>query len=310
MPLVSLEQHIEARGLDENPTANVDLSQLSGLSAEELAAFKRGWAGIIDERKRDILGRLIALSEQSIEHDFSAVFRSCLEDADEGVRETAARGLEDCEDRSSIRPLIRLLGEDPAPNVRAAAAMSLRRFAELAQNGELLSKDRERLKGALLSVVDRADEDAEVRRRVIEAAAFLDAPDLEQIIGEAHRSGDDRLRQSAIYAMGASSNRRWLPAVLDDMLDERPSMRYEAAGACGRLGDESAAPHLIRLLDDEDPEVRTAAVLALGDVSGPLAKGALLRCLQRQDEVLKEAAQTALDAIELDEDPLGLRFQL
>ena len=307
---MELEKYLENLGRDDSPSENVDLSRLSGLTTEELNVFKSGWAGIPGGHKEVVLSRLIELSEHDIELDFSAVFRDCLEDANELVRERAARGLEDCEDRRSIRPLIRVLTDDPVSKVRTAAAMSLRKFAELAQNGKILSKDRDRLQTALLSVIERTGEDAEVRRRSIEAVAFLDGPEVERIIGEAHSSNDQRLMQSAIYAMGMTYSSRWLPTVLDDMLDERPAIRYEAAGACGNLGDESTAPHLIRLLDDEDSEVQIAAVLALGAIGGPLAKRVLRGCLQQDDEALEAAAQTALDAIEFDEDPLGLRFQV
>ena len=65
-------------------------------------------------------------------------------------------------------------------------------------------------------------------------------------------------------------------------------MRYEAANACGALGDESTVPHLFRLIDDDDFEVQISAIQALGNVGGSLATRALLQCLETGDEALEE----------------------
>ncbi len=86
-------------------------------------------------------------------------------------------------------------------------------------------------------------------------------------------------------------------------------MRFEAANACGMLGDESIVPHLISLFEDDDVEVQAAAVQALGQIGGQLAKRALQQAVKTADETVEEAAQAALAEIEFDEDPLGFRFQ-
>ena len=109
--------------------------------------------------------------------------------------------------------------------------------------------------------------------------------------------------------MGRSSNTRWLPIVVKEFHHEDSAIRYEAAIACGQLGDESTVPHLIGLIKDEDAQVQLSSVQALGTIGGALAKRALLQCLKLDDEALEEAAQAALDGIEFDEDPLSVRFQ-
>jgi HEAT repeat protein len=93
------------------------------------------------------------------------------------------------------------------------------------------------------------------------------------------------------------------------MDDEDPAVRFEAANACGQLGDESTVPHLISLIKDEDVEVQVSAVQALGTTGGALAKRALLMCVQQEDEPVAEAARSALENLEFDDSPLGLRFQ-
>jgi HEAT repeat protein len=138
----------------------------------------------------------------------------------------------------------------------------------------------------------------------------MESPEIEEIIRDAYDSGVSELVQSALHAMGRSSHPQWLPTVMSDMGHEHPAIRYEAASAAGLLGDETTVPHLIKLIEDDDLEVQLAAVRALGTIGGSLAKRALNQCLKLDDEALEEAAQAALEDLELDDDPLGIRFGL
>ena len=287
------------------PPRHADLIQLSGLSTDEVVGFRSSWASLSEDRKCEILIRLAELGEDNLEFDFTAVLRACLTDGNETVREQATRGLWECEDRVVIRPLVSLLANDPAAEVRSATAITLGKFAELARDGKLLERDGSRILEALLAVVDRDDEYLEVRRRAIEAVACFDVPVVEDLITEAYNDGATELKQSAIFAMGRTSNTQWLPTVLNDIDDVEPAIRFEAANACGLLGDESTIPHLLDLIDDEDFQVQTSAVEALGSIGGPLARRALLQCLKLGDESLGDIAQEALDSIESDEDPIG-----
>ena len=211
-------------------------------------------------------------------------------------------------DRRSIRPLVDLLKEDTSAKVRAAAGLTLRRFGNLAQSGNLIARDVNRIRDALIFVIGRPGEDIEVRRRAIEAVSSFDFPELDDIILDAYRSGDPILVQSAIFAMGQSSQAKWMPTVLAEIEGDNPAVRYEAAIAVGLLGEQSDVPDIIRLLDDEDYEVQTAAVRSLGIIGGNLAKQALLQCRQSDDEVIQDAAREALELLEFDEDPLGFKF--
>jgi HEAT repeat protein len=196
---------------------------------------------------------------------------------------------------------------DRSVKVRVAAAMSLGNFVDMAQDGKLLSRDGDRMREAFMAVIDNVHEEPEVRRRSIEAVASFQTPEIEKIIRQAYEGEDSKLRQSAVYAMGRNSDTMWLPLIMEELEDPDAAMRYEAANACGALGDESTVPHLIRLIDD-DFEVQISAIQALGNVGGSLAKRALLQCLKMGDEALEKAVQTALSNIEFDEDPLGFQF--
>ncbi len=285
------------------------LLKLSDLSSDESDEFEDAWPAISMEVRRDILGKLTELAEDNLELDFNAAFRSCLADVDDGVRELAARGLWECDDRKIIRPLVGLVKGDPSAKVRAAACITLGRFTALAQEGKLSSRDEESIRSALVAVISPGEE-LEVRRRAVEAVACLPDPGVLEIIKEAYTSGVPELKQSSIYAMGRSSNVVWLPIVLKEMEDPSPPIRYEAATSAGLLGDETVAPHLISLLTDDDHTVQLAAIAALGSVGGALAGQALHKCLESDDEAIQEAADEALREIEFDEDPLSLTFDV
>ena len=306
---MTLEKYMKEIGDEDKPLKHSGLLQLSGLSSDEMVNFKATWSQLSGSRKCETLGGLVELCEDNIEVEFSSVFLACLDDDDDQVRETAARGLWECDDRVIIRPLISLLEDDPSAKVRAAAAASLGKFAAMAQNGKLLDRDAARIREALLAAASEGGEDIDVQRRAIEAVASFDSPEIEQMIREAYYSGEVKLKQSAIYAMGRNSDSRWLPIILDDMRHDDPAIRFEAASACGLFGDETAVPHLISLIKDEDSEVQLSAVHALGVVGGSLAKRALIQCQKLGDDTLEEAAEAALGSIEFDEDPLGVRFQ-
>ena len=138
---MSLELCLEAIRSPEEAPANSLLYHLSDLSASDVVDFASAWRNAPPDGKVPILDRLISLSQDMTELDFSAVFRRCLRDEDEEVRRRAIEGLWENEERRLISPLGDLLAHDPSPAVRAAAAMGLGKFAELAQLDKLLRKD-------------------------------------------------------------------------------------------------------------------------------------------------------------------------
>lgn len=302
---MTLETYIMELGDESVPVKRSGLLQLSSLTRDDVRDFRRLWRSVGEERKREVLAALVELSEDNLELDFSAVYRSCLSDECEMVREQATRGLMESDDRAVIRPLIGLLKDDPAAKVREAAAITLSQFSDLAQQGKLMSRDEDRIREALLGTIGRGNEDRNVRRRAIEAVGSFDTAETTEIVQAAYESEDSTMRQSAIYAMGRSSNDNWLPVVLLEMNAHDPAIRYEAANACGLLGDEPEIPQLAALISDEDIEVQCAAAIALGNIGGPMAKRALRRALDVGEKALTEAVTEALENLEFDDDPLG-----
>lgn len=294
-----------------DPNAQIrhtDLAQLSGLSRLEVMNVISAWANIGPERRCELLERMTELAGDNIELDYTALFRACLRDRDATVRASAARGLWDSDDRIVIRPLVELLGKDPSPEVRAAAATTLGKFAEMAEEGKLIKRDGQRISDALMAVIENPDEENHTRRRAIEAIAPISSERVRETILQSYNDDDPKMQQSAIYAMGRSSDSRWLPTVLHETSHRDAAIRYEAAIACGYLGDDETVPHLINMLNDEDSQVQLAAVRSLGNIGGDLAKRALTQAMRRGDHAMEEAAEQALASIEFEEDPLGFRF--
>ena len=287
---------------------HTDLAQLSGLSRSEVMNVISDWTSLAPERRRELMERMIELAGDNIELDFTSIFRASLRDRDASVRANAARGLWDSDDRVVIRPLVELLSKDPAAEVRAAAATTLGKFAEMGEDGKLIRRDAQRIRDALMSVIENPDEDSETRRRAIEAIAPVRSERVYETIRQAYGDENPRMKQSAIYAMGRSSDSRWLPIALQETGHEEAAIRYEAAVACGYLGDDETVPYIINLLNDEDAQVQLAAVRSLGSIGGDLAKRALTQAMKRGDDAIEEAAEEALASIEFEEDPLGFRF--
>ena len=294
---------------DENrPLRYQRLTELSELGSMEKSDLVSRWPNISNNRRMDIVVQLSEIAEHDLELDFSAVFIICLNDLTAKIREKAILALWEVDDRSIIRLLTRLLMNDPIENVRAAAATSLGKFALMAQDQKLIPKDHQHIRSSLLATVEAKHEAFEVRRRALESAAVFGEPEVDNLIQKTHDSGDVKLKQSAIFAMGQSSEERWLPTVTRDLSDNSPAIRFEAVNAIALIGNRNVAIDLIKLLHDEDLEVQIATARALGNIGGNVAKQALSNCLEDAEDALEEALREAINEITFDEDPLRVNF--
>lgn len=289
------------------PLSRAAVRALSGLTAAQLGdSFAQAWAKTPTERRRAVTRNLVELAEDNFELDFTAVFKLCLRDPDAQVRVHAIEGLWENRERGLAEILLRMLREDPAELVRAAAARSLGRYTYLIEMGQLDAATAQRVRDGLLAAIHDAAEVLEVRRRAVEASAYISGdPTVHNIIAAAYADPHPKMKASALFAMGRNCDARWLPTLLAELDSPSPEMRYEAARACGELEDPQAVPYLIPLLDDLDWEVQLAAVQALGRIGGDTAQRALRRCLRRGDEKLAAAAQEALQEFPLGEDHLS-----
>ena len=304
-----MERYLQDLSQSEGTPSHAELVQLSGLNQMELVLFQDLWTEIPVERRRTLMDRMVSVAEDNVELDYYTIFKHCLVDDDPNVRARAVSGLWECDDRNLVTPLINMLNDDPDEQVRASAAMVLGKFASLAQEGKLLLRDGERIKDVLLAVLEGQDESTEVRRRALEAAACFNTKRISELIQWAYNSEDPKLPVSALYSMGRTGNPAWLSTLIKETESSDPAMRYEAALACGEMGEEDAVPYLVPLIQDDDTQVQVAAIQALGAIGGPLAKRAVLKCLKSEDDALKDTAEVALEQMEIEEDPAGFKFQ-
>jgi HEAT repeat protein len=299
-----VEQTIAKLVNPETKLSDSWLVDLSSLNSAELKKLEQAWPTIEAKRRRQVIYRLVELTEDNFELDFDSIFKRCLKDEDVEVRSKAIEGLWENEEASLIEPLIELLEKDSSEAVQAAAATALGKFALLAELEKLRPSYKARISRSLLAVINDQDKPVEVKRRALEAASPLTLPQMNKAIAQAYQSGNNKFKISALFAMGNSGNPSWLPVLCKELANPDAEIRYEAAGACGELGEEEAASYLCELASDPDIDVRLAAIQALGKIGGPEAKGCLEKCLNYPDEALQVAAEQALSQLEAEEDPL------
>ena len=165
----------------------------------------------------------------------------------------------------------------------------------------------EPIKGALLGTIYQGGEDIDVRRRAVESIAFLSEPGINEIIEAAYYDDDEKMRISAIFAMGRNADKAWHPRVLDELDNENSEIRFEAARACGELEISEAVPKLIMMIDEaDDAEVQQMCVWALGRIGGQTAREALEACTESDNEALALAAEESLEELSLFTDELDM----
>lgn len=241
---------------------------LSDLSPDEIVTLLPVWADLDAEYRRDVLKALVDVTETNVEFDYSALAESTLNDLEAVVREAAIELLWEDESIALMDRLIDISLHDEAVVVRAAAASALGRFILRGELGDAPEEETERAKNAVIALWENADEDVEVRRRALEAIANSSHDIVAEAIEQAYQNHDQRMQTSAIFAMGRSCDDRWAEYVLNELENESPEFRYEAARAAGELQLEEAIPALSGMAFDNDVDLRDVAIWALGEIGG------------------------------------------
>ncbi len=278
------------------------LADLSQLSAADLPLLKQYWSGINTERRRQILARLVELAHDNVELGFDVLFKFALRDSDAEVRVHAIEGLWESEDPALVQVLINMLEQDPSDKVQAAAAVALGRFALMVELGAIRPEYGEKICKSLLATLENETKTTEVRKRALESVAPISITEVKAAIRKAYESRDERFMVGALYAMGRTCDENWLPVLFRELANADAEIRYEAAGACGEIGNEDAVFHLAEIIHDPDIEVRLAVIQALGKIGGNEAKKVLQREADDSNEVIKEAVNQALSEIAAQQD--------
>ena len=289
--------------LSDGSASHKDLYGLSNLSRQQA---ETAWAVCITmpaEERQQLFQNLVEIAENDFEVNFDTIFHLGIDDLSPGVRQAAIEGLWESEDIRLVPRIAKLLLHDPVPDVQAAAATLLGRFVLLGELEEIRERPHKQALHALLDAA--ATDHVEVRRRAIESLAYSATDPVPDLIQAAYDDPDDRLRISAVFAMGRSVDTRWAANVMRELFNPSPEMRFEAARACGELELQEAVDHLIELIDDVDAEVQQAAIWALGQINSDDAQAALEDCTESDDEAISEAAWEALRELEFLHGDLG-----
>jgi HEAT repeat protein len=292
-----LDALIEELNRDAQMPKQESLYLLSSLDAEDAARVRAAWPDLSVEMRRSLLAALVDIAEADFEVDFGAVFRIGLEDQDAEARTTAVEGLWEDADVRLVPPLIERL-QDEIMSVRAAAATSLGRFILMGELGKIRPDPFQQAHKALLAVCQNAAEYYEVRRRALESLSYVDTEEVVALICEAYDAPEEKMRVSAVFAMGRSADTRWAPQVKQELFSPNPELRYEAARACGELQLPNTVAELAELAEDVDTEVQEAALWALGQIGGDKAREILRRYCDSECEAARMAAEAALDELE------------
>lgn len=301
---MSRSLHTLLAALRDGSPPRAQLYDLSNLEQEEMVEVRAAWFGLPVETRQRTIATLAEIAEDDFEVNFGEVFRMALDDPDATVRQVAVDGLWEEEDIRLIPLLVARLREDPAPEVRAAAATGLGRFVLMGELGKIRPQPYRQAYQELIAA-HTGDEQTEVRRRALESLAYSGKREVAALIRTAYQHPEEKMRISAVFAMGRSADERWASCVLEQLSSANPEMRYEAARACGELDMEEAIPRLVRLVNDADPEVREATIWSLGQIGGDEARRVLSLCAQVEDEAMRQAAREALRELEFLHGDLG-----
>jgi len=296
-PVRRFDQVVEHLKDDSHRLPADDLYEFSDLDQGEVAALEAAWPEVSLERRQALIEDLSEIGEANYEVDFQAVYRLAMEDEESGVRSRAIVNLWESEDPALIAPLLAALQDDPAAQVRAAAASTLGRYVYLSEVEDIPPQYGQRVVDALLQTV-RTSPDLEVRRRALEAVAFSSRPEVPVLIEDAYRAPDLFLRVSAVFAMGRSADAHWGDIVVKELTSPDAEVRFEAVRAAGELELRGALDILTGLAHDSDVQVREAAIWSLGQIGGPSARETLESLLEASDddderEFIEEALENA-----------------
>jgi hypothetical protein len=288
-------QESEQRGVAA-ATVFYGLSDLTPAQIERIAPY---WMALDVELRRKMMRRMAETSENDIEMNYHAVGIMGLSDPDAEVRQAAIDVLWEDESLALMNQLVAIAANDNTNFVRASALSALGRFILAGELGDLPEESTLPAQDVAIRLLKDEREEVDVRRRALEAIANSSSDFVPGAIRKAYRSGDPKMQVSAIFAMGRTYDEQWEEIVLQEIENEDPEFRFEAARAAGELELTGAVPKLAKLLAEDDPEIREMAVWSLGEIGGKEA----VRILQVMLEAAEEAEDE--DMIAAVEDAIG-----
>ncbi|MGI9253038.1 MAG: HEAT repeat domain-containing protein [Thermomicrobiales bacterium] len=279
-----------------------DVVALSDLGKVAARRFAGEWPALPVEARRLITFMMGDLPHERYELRFGRALRVALTDEDAVVRQLAITGLWNEEDEACIAILLDLIEQDDSIDVRAEAARAIGEYVSLAEIEEIEEAVAEDMRERLLALVSDPDTEPMVRRRVLESAAVYGGAEIESLIQDAYDTGEHDEIASALFAMGRTCDKRWLPPLIEELASDDAQLRFEAARSLGEIGSDRAVADLLAAMDgEEDVEVRHAVIGALGEIGGKSAKRALQRLAELAEDVDREVIEDALEMSSFDD---------
>lgn len=278
------------------------LYDLSGILDEDIHAFQLHWELLPIEVKVELISTLRDITEADYAVDFTAVFNIALDENNPGIRIAAMQGLAECEDIRLIPRYCKLLQTDSHVGVRAAAAQALAPYVLLGELGKIHEKHLDKIMFTLIAAIQNTEENVEVKRRALEAAAYTGMYGVPDMIETAYTSPELKMIVSAIFSMGRSAEKRWEQIVKKELGNINPEIRFEATRACGELQLRDTLKEMIELTDDVDPQVQEMAIWSLGQIGGRRARQVLEQLAKSDSDALNTAAKEALDELDFYEE--------
>jgi len=292
---IPFEELIEAL-LDENHILKPRfLYRLSDLERDEYKQLKNTWPKIPSWRRQALMEDLEQLAEANNLLSFERVGRIALQDDDPRVRFLAIRSLKIYETPDLLHTYMDMVESDKNSDVRAMAASALGKYVYLGEIDKLPKKSLRNIEEMLLEVT-QGDDEANVRRRALEALGYSSRRECAPLVEAAYTSGDTDWLVSALFAMGRSYNKRWKSQVIEMLESNHDDVLFEAVRASGELEISEAVPRLMELLEKDDWYVYMASIWSLSQIGGHGVEEILRKLLdQAEDEEEATHLETALD---------------
>jgi hypothetical protein len=275
------------------------LYRLSDMAPKEFDAFTASWPGWPAKRRGVVARHMADICEENYVVDFAPAFRYLLGDEEPTVRLAALDGLWDSTNTGVVEPIIGMMQVDADAQVRAASAATLGHYVLMGEWGQINERVAKRIVDALLAHFAREEEATVVRRAVLESLGNAAHPEIAGLIDRSYNRGDAGMQLSAVFAMGLTADKRWVPIIMDELRNPDEEMRLEAIRAAGNLGFSEPVDLLIDLLYDEELEIRLAAIAALGQIGSDAAYEALQELVEDPDaDDLIEAIDEAMEEMD------------
>lgn len=282
------------------------VAELSDPTREQVREFAGSWGNLPVSARRELIRSMQRQGQENLALDFGRYFKVALEDEDAEVRALAVQSLWEDTSLSFLEQLCRMAENEPEAAVQESVARVLGNFSYKIEMEELDPDYAATTQRALFHLLHNG-KNWMVRRRALESAAYMTQNQrVKDAIAEWAESDFEQERAGALIAMGRNLDPRWFPLVMNDLSNEDPDIRCEAARAAGDFADPAAIDRLARLSGDEDPEIRQVAIESIGRIGGKQAIDTL-RYLEKQvSEDMRKHVEEAIEEAKFLSEPTGL----